>query len=74
VIVRITTAGTYVDAAALFVHFERRYAFPTIRKWCTPVGKDPASGNQLYDLESAEEAMAQVKPRNPHRKQSRRTA
>lgn len=73
-IVRITTAGTYVDAAALFVHLERRYALVTIRKWCTPVGTDPASGLQLYDLESAEEAMAQVKPRAPHRRKSQRTA
>ena len=70
-IVRHTSAGLLLDAAALFVQFERRISLQTIRKHCDPVGKDPATGVQLYDLEAAEEALAGVKPRVPHKRAGR---
>lgn len=70
-IVRHTTAGVLVDAAALFVHLGRRLSLQTIRARCEPVGVDPATGIQLYDLAEAEDALAVVKPRNPHRRSSR---
>jgi hypothetical protein len=72
-IVRHTTAGVYLDAAALFVHLERRISLQTIRARCEVVGVDEATGRQLYELEAAEEALADVKPRAPH-KRTRRTA
>lgn len=68
-IVRHTTAGVLVDAAALFVHLGRRLSIQTIRARCEVVGVDPDSGVKLYDLEQAEEALADVKPRNPHRRE-----
>ncbi len=70
-IVRHTSAGVLLDAAALFVQFGRRFSLPTIRKHCEPVGTDPASGVQLYDLDAAEEALAGVKPRVPHKRPGR---
>jgi hypothetical protein len=68
VIVRHTSAGVLLDAAALFVQFGRRVSIDAIRKHCEPVGVDPATGVKLYDLDAAEEAMAGVKSRNPHRR------
>ncbi len=70
-IVRHTTAGVLVDAAALYVHLGRRIAVQTIRARCEPVGVDPDTGVQLYDLVEAEDALAGVKPRNPHRRARR---
>lgn len=70
-IVRHTTAGVLLDAAALFVHLGRRISLQTIRARCEVVGVDPDSGVQLYDLEQAEDALADVKPRSPHRRRSR---
>ncbi len=70
-IVRHTSAGVLLDAAALFVQFGRRFSLQTIRKHCEPVGQDPATGVQLYDLDAAEDALAGVKPRVPHRRASR---
>ncbi len=72
-IVRHTSAGVLLDAAALFVQFGRRFSLPTIRKHCAVIGVDPGTGVQLYDLEAAEEAMADVKPRNPHSRPSARS-
>ena len=71
-IVRHTTAGTYLDAAALFAHLGRRISMQTIRKHCEPVGKDPDTGVQMYELDAAEEALSGVKPRNPHRRPAAR--
>ncbi len=70
-IVRHTTAGILVDAAALFAHLGRRISMQTIRARCDVVGVDPATGVQLYDLAEAEDALADVKPRNPHRRPRR---
>ncbi len=70
-IVRHTSAGVLLDAAALFVQFGRRVSIQTIRKRCEPVGKDPATGLQLYDLDAAEEALAGVRARRPHRRPGR---
>ncbi len=70
-IVRHTTAGTLLDAAALYVHLGRRIAIQTIRARCESVGVDPATGIKLYDLEGAEESRADVKPRYPHRRPRR---
>lgn len=71
-IVRIEVDRTLVDAAALFVHFGRRYAIQTIRVHCQPEEKDAETGIQLYDLELCEEVMRPVRTRNPHRR-TRRT-
>lgn len=65
-IVRHTTAGVLLDAAALFAHLGRRISMNTIRKHCEVVGVDPESGRQLYDLDAAEDALADVKPRGRH--------
>ncbi len=70
-IVRHTTAGVLVDAAALYVHLGRRLSLQTIRARCEPVGVDPDTGIQLYDLAEAEDALRDVKPRNPHRRGKR---
>lgn len=70
-IVRHTSAGVLLDAAALFVQFGRRVSIDAIRKHCESVGVDPATGVKLYDLDAAEEAMADVKPRAPHRRPTR---
>lgn len=72
-IVRIEADRTLVDAAALFVHFGRRYAIQTIRVHCQVEGKDEATGVQLYDLELSEEVMRPVRTRNPHRRPNRKT-
>ncbi len=72
-IVRHTSAGLLLDAAALFVQFGRRIAIDTIRKHCEPVGRDPETGIQLYDLDAAEEALAGVKSRSPHKRPNGRS-
>jgi predicted RNA polymerase sigma factor len=72
-IVRHTSGGVLLDAAALFVQFGRRIAIDTIRRRCVPVGKDPETGIQLYDLDAAEEALAGVRPRNPHKRPNARS-
>jgi hypothetical protein len=72
-IIRHDGGCVLVDAAALFVHFERRYAIQTIRHHCQVNRVDSATGVQLYDLELAEVAMRPVRSRNPHRR-TRRTS
>ncbi len=72
-IVRHTSGGLLLDAAALFVQFGRRFSLPTIRKHCEPVGRDPETGLQLYDLEAAEDALSEVKSRVPHKRPTARS-
>ena len=71
-IVRVEGDRTLADAAALFVHFERRYAIQTIRAHCHVEQTDTATGVQLYDLDRSEEAMRAVRTRNPHARAKRR--
>jgi hypothetical protein len=71
VIVRYVDGRTLVDCAALFAHFQRRYAMPTLRARCQVVMTDPETGRQLFDVEEAERAMAGVRPRAPHKRRAR---
>lgn len=74
-IVRYVGDQTLFDAEALSVQLRdqngRPRAASTIRKHCTPVETDPATGVQLYDLAAATEALKDVPGRRPTRRKRR---
>lgn len=67
-ILREQGGRTLMDAAMLFVHLGQRIAIQTIRVRCVSVGKDAATGRQLYDVDAAEAALAGVRPRATHKR------
>lgn len=70
-IVRTEGDRVLVDAEALAVMLGNR-SLPTIRKHCTVVATDPATGRQLFDKAAAVKTMASIKQRKPVRRVKRR--
>lgn len=69
-IVRTEGERTLVDAEALSVMLGRR-SLATIRKHCTVIGTDVATGRQLFDKTDAVARMKDVPQRTPARRVKR---
>lgn len=71
-IVRYVGDRILADCEALCVELrdkEGRIRSPaTIRKYCTPVATDPATGRKLFDVQQSKDALKDLKSRSPHRR------